>query len=181
MYHSTCDTCQRTGNPPRRNAGGRQYIPTSSPFACVAINVVGPIGDKDAVTEDGKRFIVTIIDWFTRYIEAYSIKDCTEKSIIQSMEHFTSRHGIPRRIVSDNAKYFRSKLIHQWEKDTGLKHTFVSAHRPQGNGKLERFHRVLGREIKQQYYDAGDEQWDKYLEKITFAHNITPHSITGYS
>ena len=130
MYHSTCDTCQRTGNPPRRNAGGRQYIPTSSPFSCVAIDVVGPIGNKDAVTEGGKRFIVTIIDWFTRYIEAYSVKDCTEKSIIESMEHFTSRHGMSGRIVSDNAQYVRSKLIHQWEKDNGLKHTFVSAYRP---------------------------------------------------
>ena len=181
MYHSTCDTCQRTGYPPRRNAGGRQYIPTSSPFACVAIDVVGPIGNKDAVTEGGKRMIVTVIDWFTRYIEAYAVKDCSERSIIECLEHFTSRHGIPRRIVSDQAKYFRGKLIHQWEKENGLKHTFVSTYRPQGNGKLERFHRVLGRKIKQQCYDAGDEQWDKYLEKITFAHNITPHSVTGYS
>ena len=181
MYHSTCDTCQRTGYPPRRNAGGRQYIPTSSPFACVAIDVVGPIGNKDAVTEDGKRMIVTVIDWFTRYIEAYAVKDCSERSIIDCLEHFTSRHGIPRRVVSDQAKYFRGKLIHQWEKQNGLKHTFVSTYRPQGNGKLERFHRVLGRKIKQQCYDAGDEQWDKYLEKITFAHNITPHSVTGYS
>ena len=62
-----------------------------------------------------------------------------------------------------------------------MKHTFVSTYQPKGNGKLERFHRVLGRKLKQQCYDAGDEQWDKYLEKITFAHNITPHSVTGYS
>ena len=78
MYHGTCDTCQRICYPPRRNAGGRQCIATSSPFACVAIDVVGPIGNKDAVTEDGKRFTVTVIDRLTRYIEAYSVKDCTE-------------------------------------------------------------------------------------------------------
>ena len=181
MYADTCDTCQRTGYPPKRGAGGRQYIPTSSPFACVAIDIVGPIGNKDSVTEKGNRYIVTMIDWFTRWIEAYAVKDQSEKSIIEALEHFTSRHGIPRRLVSDNAKYFRSKLIHQWEKDNGLKHTFVSAYRPQGNGKLERFHRVLGRKVKQQCWDAGDEQWDRHLEKITFAHNVVPHSTTGYS
>ena len=49
MYHSTCDTCQRTGYPPRRNAGVRPHIPTSSPFACVAIDVVGPIGNKGTI------------------------------------------------------------------------------------------------------------------------------------
>jgi hypothetical protein len=73
LYERSCDTCQRTGYPPKRHAGGRQFIPTSSPFACCAIDVVGPIGNKDAVTAKGNKFIVTIIDCFTRCVIAITV------------------------------------------------------------------------------------------------------------
>ena len=180
VYHRTCDVCQKTGYPPKRK-GGRQFIPTSSPFACCAIDIVGPIGNKDSATENGNRYIVTIIDWFSRWIEAFAVKDCTQECILEALNEFTSRHGIPRRLVSDQAKYFKSKLVHSYEKAVGMKHTFVSAYRPQGNGKLERFHRVLGRKIKMQCKENGDKQWDKHLRTICFSHNVSPHSTTGYS
>ena len=109
------------------------------------------------------------------------VKEPTGHDICRALEKFTAQHGIPRRLVSDNASYFRSKLIHQYEKRIGLKHTFVSAYRPQGNGKLERFHRVLGRKIKMSCQEAGHEQWDEHVDKICFAHNTVPHSTTGYS
>ena len=83
--------------------------------------------------------------------------------------------------MSDNASYFRAKTLHHYEKLMGLKHTFVSAYRPQGNGRLERFHRVLGRKIKIACQEAGHEQWDEHLGRICFAHNVVPHSTTGYS
>ena len=180
VYHRTCDVCQKTGYPPKKK-GGRQFIPTSSPFACCAIDVVGPIGNKDSATESGNRFIVTIIDWFSRWVEAFPVKDCSQESILEALDEFTSRHGIPRRLVSDQAKYFRGQLVHKYEQDVGMKHTFVSAYRPQGNGKLERFHRVLGRKIKMQCKESGDKQWDKHLRQICFSHNVVPHSTTGYS
>ena len=126
VYHRTCDVCQKTGYPPKKK-GGRQFIPTSSPFACCAIDVVGPIGNKDSATESGNRFIVTIIDWFSRWVEAFPVKDCSQESILDALDEFTSRHGIPRRLVSDQAKYFRGQLVHKYEQDVGMKHTFVSA------------------------------------------------------
>ena len=175
-----CDVCQKTGHPPKRK-GGRHFIPTSSPFACCAIDIVGPIGNKDSATESGNRYIVTIIDWFSRWVEAFAVKDCTQECILEALNEFTSRHGIPRRLVSDQAKYFKSKLVHSYEKAVGMKHIFVSAYRPQGNGKLERFHRVLGRKIKMQCKENGDKQWDKYLRAICFSHNVVPHSTTRYS
>ena len=181
LFQQSCDICQRTGYPPKRHAGGRQYVPVSSPFACCAIDVVGPIGNKDSVTKLGNRWIITIIDWFSRYVEAYPVKDTTEETIVKALETFTAKHGIPRRIVSDNASYFRAKTLHHYEKVMGLKHTFVSAYRPQGNGRLERFHRVLGRKIKMSCQEVGHEQWDENLQRICFAHNVVPHSATGYS
>ena len=57
------------------------------------------------------------------------VKDPTEEeNICWAFEKFTAEHGIPRRLVSDNASYFRSKLIHPYEKTIGLKRTFVSAY-----------------------------------------------------
>ena len=58
---------------------------------------------------------------------AIPVESPTEKNICFALEKFTAIHGIPRRLVSDSASYFRSKLIHQYEKNIGLKHTFVSA------------------------------------------------------
>ena len=109
------------------------------------------------------------------------MKDCSQESILEALNEFTGRHGIPRRLVSDQAKYFRGQLVHKYEQDVGMKHTFMSAYRPRGNGKLERFHRVLGRKIKMQCKESGDKQRNKHLRQICFSHNVVPHSTTRYS
>ena len=99
-YHvKVCDTCQRTTYAPSRKKGGRQYIPVSSPFACCAIGVVGPIGNSASRTSNGNRFIVTIVDWFTRWVEAYPVKDASQESIVEALEQFTSKHGVPRLFI----------------------------------------------------------------------------------
>ena len=113
------------------------------------------MGSAAQATDQGSRFVVTIIDWFTRWIEAYAVKDTSTESICEALEKSTLKHGIPRRIVSDNAKYFTAATLKAYEDKLGIKHTFVSAYRPQGNSRLERFHRTLERKMKIQCRDTG--------------------------
>jgi len=175
-----CHTCKITGNPPPR-AKVIQFVPTGRPLSVVAMDVVGPIGPPRATTERGNRFIVTFIDWFTRWVTAYAVPDTTAKTIGECIEKFTLRWGVPERMISDNAAYFRDKALREYERLLGMKHTFVSPHRPEGNGRLERFHRTLGRMLKARTEDTGKENWDLELEHILFAYNIAEHSTTGFS
>jgi hypothetical protein len=60
----------------------------------------------------------------------------------------------------------------------GIKHSFVSAFRPEGNGLLERFHSNLGRSMKVRAAASRSINWDRELDSITFAYNIAEHGVT---
>ena len=81
--------CQHTAYPPRASKGGRQFIESSSPFACCAVDVVGPVGPKGGATVRGNRFIVTIVDYFSRWIEAFPITTPSAENIQKCLEKFS--------------------------------------------------------------------------------------------
>jgi hypothetical protein len=88
---------------------------------------------------------------------------------------------VPLTLLSDNASYFKDRAIRELEGRLGLKRAFISAHRPAGNGLLERFHRTLGRALKVHVQDSGHTNWDEGLELLTLGYNSMEHSATGYS
>ena len=75
MHVQRCNTCQRTAYGPRHHKGIPYVVPISAPFATVAFDIVGPIGTK--ATRKGNKYILTAIDYFTRYMEAFAIPDET--------------------------------------------------------------------------------------------------------
>ena len=79
MHVQRCNTCQRTAYGPRHHKGIPYVVPISAPFATVAFDIVGPIGIK--ATRKGNKYILTAIDYFTRYMEAFAIPDETPETV----------------------------------------------------------------------------------------------------
>ena len=119
------------------------YIP-SGRFEHIHIDTVGPLPPSS-----GNKYILTVIDRYTRWPEAYPMKDNTAKSVVQTLtHHYIPRFGVPINITMDQGKQFTSILFKEFTNFLGAHKIHTSPYHPQANGMVERFHRQLKACIK---------------------------------
>ena len=74
-YVQTCNACQRRENPKANNI--LHPIEPKASFQKIEIDIVGPL----TITKKENRYIVTAIDYFTKWPIAKAIKEATAKTI----------------------------------------------------------------------------------------------------
>jgi transposase InsO family protein len=95
------------------------------------------------------KWILTTIDYFTKWIEAIPTKQDTNAVIIQFLEtNIFSRFGCPVKIIIDNAVAFKSKRMEKFCHDYNITLGNSTAYYPQGNGLAESLNKSLTRIIK---------------------------------
>ena len=103
-YCQSCDICQRTVDKGSVRKAPVQSVPwVHIPFDKVAIDLIGPL---HPVTNRGKRYILTVADYATRYPEAVPLEKIDTESIAEALIVIFSRVGFPREILSDNGSQF---------------------------------------------------------------------------
>ena len=140
------------------------------PWAKGAVDLVGPV--------DGK-FILTYIDYYSSYPEAYILKEITSREVIKVLTDIFARFGFPEELVSDNGKQFISEEFEAFLKSCGIRHIRVSPYYARSNGKLERFHRYLKKNFRAVISEG--KSWQKELPKILMTYRASPHQISGKS
>lgn len=89
----SCDVCQRTvpqGRVTKVPLGGVPLI--DAPFKKIAVDLVGPLEPK---TDRGNRYILTLVDYGTRYPEAVPLARFDTERVAEAMLDVFSRVGIP--------------------------------------------------------------------------------------
>ncbi|GFO17318.1 gypsy retrotransposon integrase-like protein 1 [Plakobranchus ocellatus] len=105
-YCRSCDVCQRTvqkGTVPRVPLEKFPLIDT--PFKRVAIDLVGLINPP---SEAGHRFILTLVDYATRFAEAVPFRKIDTESVAEALVDIYSRLGVPEEVLSDQGRQFVS-------------------------------------------------------------------------
>ena len=77
------------------------------PFTRVAMDVVGPL----PCSSSGKRFILVICDYATRYPEAVPMKSVDAASVAEELLKIFSRVGVPQEILTNQGTNFTSQLL----------------------------------------------------------------------
>ena len=72
-YVARCSVCSQSSNKTSAGIAPLQPVVAGYPFEIVALDLVGPIPFSDR----GHRFILVVIDYFTRWAEAYPLVDAT--------------------------------------------------------------------------------------------------------
>ena len=106
---NACDICQRTvakGKVANVPLGKMPAIDT--PFGRVAVDIVGPI---QPVIDKKNRYILTLVDYATRYPEAEPMNDVHAETVAETLVNMFTRVGIPREILSDQGSQFMSAVI----------------------------------------------------------------------
>jgi transposase InsO family protein len=88
----------------------------------------------------------------------------------------------PERVITDNGGCYKSKLWHKACKKTGTKVKKTRPYRPQTNGKVERFHRILLEEWAYiRPWRSETQRADAYIGFIHFYNHHRAHGALGWS
>ena len=126
------------------------------------------------------RYIITCTDYFTKWVEAGSLPTKEAKGVANFLYSLICRHGVPKRIQSDQGREFVNSLNNHLFKLTGVQHIISTSYHPQTNGLDERFNQTLQRALLKMV-DENQSQWDKFLDSVLFACRTNKQSSTKYS
>ncbi|GFX45403.1 hypothetical protein TNCV_1026631 [Trichonephila clavipes] len=143
-------------------------------FETLAIDLFGPLPES----KDGKRWILIIEDYTTKWVELFALPSATAKECaITLIEDVLLRYGIPHRLISDNGTQFVSAVMQQICYLLNIHQSLIPVYPPQANS-VERKNRDLKPRLAILVQDKHD-CWSEKLPFIRFALNTAKCETTG--
>ncbi len=110
----------------------------------------------------GYYYLVTVMDDYTRFILAWKLqKDMSANSLIEVVQDAVDATGMTdvpvedrTNLLSDNGAGYLSRSFRDYLSLVGIGHILAAPFHPQTNGKLERYHQSIKKEVNQLLYEA---------------------------
>ena len=118
------------------------------------------------------------MDVFTGYVIAKASASRTAQTVAKGYEECVFRRfGASEVIRHDREQSFMSEFFRAFNRMVGQRQRTTIAYRPQANGNAERMVQTLTRSIKMYVSDVGQQDWDEYAERLTFALNTAQDRV----
>jgi hypothetical protein len=136
-------------------------------------------------SKSGNKYILTVIDTFTRYTALYAIKDLTAQTAAKTLMNHMHVYGVPDKITSDNSTEFDAQFSEMLDLLKIEKYR-IHAYSHQENGIVERANKEIIRHARIIAYEMRNHDgWDDNLlqvqaimnEKVSEATGLTPNQI----
>ena len=175
-----CRECQAKGKGPQLQRHTLLDGSTGYPFQKVHIDYMGPFNPGDVT---GAKWLLTLKDPFSKWVEAIPVRDSTAESTISALnKEVFARFGYPEQIHTDQGPQFMSHLFKDYCSDLNVKHTTTLGYNPKSNGQVERMHRDLATIIRAlTSCEDSDGAWESVLPQALFALRTTVSEATGLS
>lgn len=177
-YCSSCDICQRCtpkGSTPKVPLGKMPIIDT--PFDRVAIDIIGPIIPS---SERGHRYILTMVDYATRYVEAKPLKTAKSEEVAEALWEMWSRLGVPREILSDRGSQFVGDMAKEVNQLLCIRGISTTPRHAQGNGLVEKFNGTI-KSMLRHLCQEQPKEWDRFVPALLFAIREVPQESLKFS
>ncbi|XP_024876997.1 serine/threonine-protein kinase PRP4 homolog [Temnothorax curvispinosus] len=140
------------------------------------MDIFGPLPK----TAQGYKYVLVIMDQFSKFIKLYPMKDQKLDTILGLLEgRFFADIGIPQTILTDNGGQFVTDRWSEFARDKGFEARKTSPYNPQSN-PVERVMRELG-SVMRTYASERQYTWHRILQRTEEVMNSTVHSSTGYT
>ena len=167
-FTGQCLLCQKHKTSNKPLDGIVSSAPLDHPWRAVSIDIVGPL----PVSSRRHRFILTVADIFSGWIELFPLRVATEKAVATTLvNEVFSRYGCPFEIHSDNAKTFISKTLREVYRKFRIKPSVTPVYSPKSS-YVERSHRELKRMIAT-FLDENHREWDLHIRQFCLAQNAS--------
>ena len=127
------------------------------------------------------RWILTGMDYFTKWIEAIPTRQATDAVIVSFLENnILSRFGCPNKLITDNAAAFKSKRMVEFCSKYHITLGHSIAYHPQGNGLAKSSNKSLVNVIKKML-EMNKKSWHKKLVHALCADRVSQKKSIGMS
>ena len=131
-------------------------------------------------SEEGHRYILTLVDFATRYPEAVPLKTITTEAVAEALVNLYSRIGIPEEILSDMGTQFLSECLEEVSRLLSIRRLTLSPYHPVCNRLVEKFNGMLKMMLKR-LCSKQPRQWHRYINPLLFAYRGVPQESTGFA
>ena len=177
-FCQSCDICQRTVAKRNVSKVPIEKMPLiDTPFKRVAVDLVGPIYPP---SESGHRYILTLVDYATRYPDAVPLKSITTESVAEALVDMYSRLGVPEEDLSDMGAQFVWECMAEVSRLVSIRQLTTSPYHPMCNGLVEKFNGTLKCMLKRLCSEQ-PKQWHRYINALLFAYREVPRASMGFS
>ncbi|GFO19444.1 Pol polyprotein [Plakobranchus ocellatus] len=137
----------------------------------------GPINPP---SEAGHRFILTLVDYATRFAEAVPLHKIDTDSVAEALVDIYSRLRVPEEVLSDQGTQFISDGMKEVCRLPGIKQRTITPYHPMCNGLVERFNATLKTCFLRLCSDQ-PRQWHRYINPPLFAYREVPQESTHFA
>ena len=175
-FIKSCRTCCTTKEVPLAT-GLIHPVPVGHrPMERLSMDIMGPL----PVTSGGYKYVLVVVDHFTKWIEAFPLKDTKEETVARILvEQIFCRFGIPAWLHSDGGPQMASNLQRRIARLLGFTKAETTPYQPRANGAAERCIKTLSQMIRAYIDEYNYNDWDTILPYILFAYRTHYHAVSG--
>ncbi|GFW16491.1 retrovirus-related Pol polyprotein from transposon 412 [Trichonephila clavipes] len=177
QWCKSCDACSARKGPKIRSRGKLHRYNVGAPFERIAFDILGPLPR----TVSGNKYLLVVIDYFTKWPEVYPIPDQEAPTVAEAVvQHWISRYGVPLQLHSDQGRNFVSAVLKGVCELLGIDKTKTTPLHPQSDGMVERFNRTILNNLSLMV-SKNQQDWDQKVPLFLLAYRSAVHETTGYS
>jgi transposase InsO family protein len=177
-YIKECPICQKLDYRAVKNHTTPFTVHSNAPMEVISADTIGPLPED----EFGNKFILVVIDQFTRFVELYAVKDQTAKYAAQALLSHIGRYGAPQALQSDKGSQFVNETIQELLKLVGSEHKTTLPDSKEENGIVERANKEVMRHLRAILLEMQTtNEWSVYLPLVQRIMNASEHSSIGMS
>src|SRR6266516_7420290 len=178
-YVGSCQACQRKRCITKADKVKIKAIPRSQvAFQDISMDLIGEIVPPSSACH---KYVLVIIDNFSRWVEAVPLKSLRAQEVCQALLEVFSRTSFPLSIGCDNGSNFSAHLSKELYRMLGIKIKFANFLNPAANGMIERFNKVLKKLIHHVIHSGDERTWHTKLKFLLASYREIPNRITGVS
>lgn len=165
----TCDVCQRCKDYFKELKGETLPVIPTKKGELVSADYYGPLVTSAA----GVRYILVIIDNFTKFVRLYGVKRATTRATLKKVGMYCQELGKPDAILTDNGTQFTAALWRDGLSKLGIRAKYTAIRNPCTN-LAERTNRQMGN-LFRIFVREQHTKWAKYLKTVECCINETYH------
>jgi len=172
----TCETCLSRRGPSGKGKSPMQIVDVGrKPFERVQMDILGPF----PVSSSGMRYLLVVVDCFTKWVEAFPLKNFRANTVAEVfVREVVSRHGVPIQVHTDQGRNFESRLFQEVMSLLGIRKTRTTPLHPQSDGQVERQHQTILNYLAK-FISENQRDWDRWVPMFLLAYRSSKHEATG--